>query len=153
MLEDIEQEKLNEVKIFYFGFVMVLLLDLFCLVYLWFMLIVKDNGQFVLFDFNYCEDLWKGRVLEFVSIVKKVIVVSDFVKVSDEEFEIISGVKNYEKGVVIFYEIGVNIVVVIFGKSGMFFFNGKDYEIILSILVILIDLIGVGDVFVGVVLY
>ena len=48
------------------------------------MSIAKDNGQFISFDPNYREDLWRGRVSEFVSVAKKAIAVSDFVKVSDE---------------------------------------------------------------------
>ncbi|MDF4189352.1 PfkB family carbohydrate kinase, partial [Ligilactobacillus salivarius] len=73
---------------------------------------------------------------------------SDFVKVSDEELEIISGVKDHEKGVAILHEIGANIVAVTLGKSGTLLSNGKDREIIPSIPVTSIDSTGAGDAFV-----
>lgn len=95
----------------------------------------------------------EGRVSEFVSVAKKAIAVSDFVKVSDEELEIISGVKDHEKGVAILHEIGANIVAVTLGKSGTLLSNGKDREIIPSIPVTSIDSTGAGDAFVGAALY
>lgn len=124
-----------------------------CSAYLRLMSIAKDNGQFISFDPNYREDLWRGRVSEFVSVAKKAIAVSDFVKVSDEELEIISGVKDHEKGVAILHEIGANIVAVTLGKSGTLLSNGKDREIIPSIPVTSIDSTGAGDAFVGAALY
>ncbi|PWI59427.1 carbohydrate kinase [Bacillus subtilis] len=152
-LEDIDQEKLNEAKILHFGSATALLSDPFCSAYLRLMSIAKDNGQFISFDPNYREDLWRGRVSEFVSVAKKAIAVSDFVKVSDEELEIISGVKDHEKGVAILHEIGANIVAVTLGKSGTLLSNGKDHEIIPSIPVTSIDSTGAGDAFVGAALY
>lgn len=74
-------------------------------------------------------------------------------KVSDEELEIISGVKDHEKGVAILHEIGANIVAVTLGKSGTLLSNGKDCEIIPSIPVTSIDSTGAGDAFVGAALY
>ncbi len=38
---------------------------------------------------------------------KKAIAVSDFVKVSDEELEIISGAKDHKEGVAVLHELGV----------------------------------------------
>lgn len=67
----------------------------------------------------------EGKSLRVCKCCKKAIAVSDFVKVSDEELEIISGVKNHEKGVAILHEIGANIVAVTLGKSGTLLSNGK----------------------------
>lgn len=152
-MEDINLNEINKVRIFYFGLVMVMLIFLFCEIYLSFIFSVKEEGKFIFFDFNYWRDLWKGRLIDFILIVKKVIVLSDFVKVSDEELEIIIGIKNYEVGVDILYKMGVKIVVVIFGKRGILIFNSRKKELVKSIFIKLIDFIGVGDVFVGVMLF
>lgn len=124
-MDDIDEDKLNQAKILHFGSATALLSDPFCTAYLRLMSNAKDKEQFVSFDPNYREDLWKGRVHEFVSIAKRAIGLSDFVKVSDEELEIISGVKDHEKGVAILHEIGAKIVAVTLGKSGLFFQMGK----------------------------
>lgn len=152
-LEDIDQDKVNEAKILHFGSATALLSDPFCSAYLQLMSIAKDNGQFISFDPNYREDLWKGRMSEFVSVAKRAIAVSDVVKVSDEELEIISGAKGHEEGVAILHEIGAKMVAVTLGKSGTFLSNGKEKEVIPSIPVTSIDSTGAGDAFVGAVLY
>lgn len=95
----------------------------------------------------------EGKSLRVCKCCEKAIAVSDFVKVSDEELEIISGVKDHEKGVAILHEIGANIVAVTLGKSGTLLSNGKDREIIPSIPVTSIDSTGAGDAFVGAALY
>ncbi|WP_424161552.1 carbohydrate kinase family protein [Bacillus amyloliquefaciens] len=152
-LEDIDLEKVNDAKILHFGSATALLSDPFCTAYLRLMSIAKDNGQFVSFDPNYREDLWKGRVSEFISTAEKAIAVSDFVKVSDEELEIISGAKDHKEGVAVLHEIGAGIVAVTLGKSGTLLSNGKDLDIIPSIPVTSIDSTGAGDAFVGAALY
>ncbi|WP_406589702.1 carbohydrate kinase family protein [Bacillus atrophaeus] len=152
-MDDIDEDKLSQAKILHFGSATALLSDPFCTAYLRLMSIAKDKGQFVSFDPNYREDLWKGRVHEFVSIAKRAIDLSDFVKVSDEELEIISGTEDHEKGVNILHEIGAKIVAVTLGKRGTLLSNGAKKEIIQSIPVTSIDSTGAGDAFVGATLY
>lgn len=55
---------------------------------------------------------------------KKAVAVSDFVKVSDEELEIISGAKDHKEGVAVLHELA-GIVAVTLGKSGPFFQMGR----------------------------
>ncbi|WP_061573212.1 carbohydrate kinase family protein [Bacillus atrophaeus] len=152
-MDDIDEDKLNQAKILHFGSATALLSDPFCTAYVRLMSIAKDKGQFVSFDPNYREDLWKGRVHEFVSIAKRAIGLSDFVKVSDEELEIISGTANHEEGVNILHKIGAKIVAVTLGKRGTLLSNGAEKEIIQSIPVTSIDSTGAGDAFVGATLY
>ncbi|MBL4963940.1 carbohydrate kinase family protein [Bacillus halotolerans] len=152
-IEDVDQDKLNQAKILHFGSATALLSDPFCTAYLRLMSIAKDKGQFLSFDPNYRGDLWKGRVSEFVSAAKRAIALSDFVKVSDEELEIITGAKDHEEGVNILHGIGAKMVAVTLGKNGTLLSNGKEHEIIPSIPVTSIDSTGAGDAFVGAALF
>lgn len=152
-IDDIDQNKINQSKIIHFGSATALLSDPFCTTYLDLISNAKDEGQFISFDPNYRVDLWKGRVHEFVTIAKRAIALSDFVKVSDEELEIITGTKDYEEGVNILHAIGANIIAVTLGKRGTMLSNGKRNEIVKSIPVTSIDSTGAGDAFVGATLF
>ncbi len=98
-------------------------------------------------------DLWKERLSNFISIAKKAISLSDFVKVSDEEVEIITGTKNHELGVDVFHHIGARIVAVTLGKRGTLISNSSKKKLVKSIPVISIDSTGAGDAFVGATLF
>jgi fructokinase len=152
-MEDIDQDKITQAKILHFGSATALLADPFRLTYLNLMSNAKDEGQFISFDPNYRGDLWKGRVDEFITIAKKAIAFSDFVKVSDEELAIITGTKEYEEGVQILHEIGAKMIAVTLGKRGTLLSNGRKHEIVASIPVTSIDSTGAGDAFVGATLF
>jgi fructokinase len=125
----------------------------FCSTYLNLISNAKDEGQFISFDPNYRGDLWKGRVDEFVTIAKQAISLSDFVKVSDEELEIITDTKDHKNGVTLLHEMGAKIIALTLGKSGTLLSNGKENKIVNSIPVTSIDSTGAGDAFVGAALY
>lgn len=150
---DIDQDKISQSKILHFGSATALLSDPFCTTYLNLISNAKDEGQFISFDPNYRGDLWKGRVHEFVTIAKKAISLSDFVKVSDEELEIITGTKDYEEGVNILHALGAKIIAVTLGKRGTLLSNGNRNEVVESIPVTSIDSTGAGDAFVGATLF
>lgn len=152
-LDDIDQDKIRNAKILHFGSATAMLSEPFCSTYLNLISNAKDEGQFISFDPNYRGDLWKGRVDEFVKIAKKAIALSDFVKVSDEELEIITETKDHEEGVSLLHEMGAEIIAVTLGKRGTLLSNGKKNEIVNSIQVTSIDSTGAGDAFVGAALY
>ncbi|WP_257208899.1 carbohydrate kinase [Bacillus sp. AFS031507] len=152
-LDDIDQDKIRNAKILHFGSATAMLSEPFCSTYLNLISNAKDEGQFISFDPNYRGDLWKGRVDEFVTIAKKAIALSDFVKVSDEELEIITETKDHEEGVSLLHEMGAEIIAVTLGKRGTLLSNGKKNEIVNSIQVTSIDSTGAGDAFVGAALY
>jgi fructokinase len=152
-LEDINQDKISEAKILHFGSATAMLSDPFCTTYLKLISNARDLGQFISFDPNYRGDLWKGRVNEFVTMTKQAIALSDFVKVSDDELEIITGTKDYEEGVNILHAIGAKIIAVTLGKRGTMLSNGERKEIVKSIPVTSIDSTGAGDAFVGATLF
>jgi fructokinase len=150
---DIDHDKINQSKILHFGSATAMLSDPFCTTYLNLISNAKDEGKCISFDPNYRGNLWEGRVHEFVKLAKKAIALSDFVKVSDEELEIITGTKDYAEGVNILHAIGAKIIAVTLGKRGTLLSNGKRNEIVESIPVTSIDSTGAGDAFVGATLF
>ncbi|WXB89073.1 carbohydrate kinase [Metabacillus sp. FJAT-53654] len=152
-LGDIDQDKVSQSKILHFGSATAMLSNPFCTTYLNLISNAKDEGQFISFDPNYRGDLWAGRSHVFVTFAKKAIALSDFVKVSDEELEIITGTKDYEEGVNILHALGAEIIAVTLGKRGTLLSNGNRNEIVESIPVTSIDSTGAGDAFVGATLF
>ena len=78
---------------------------------------------------------------------------ADFVKVSDEEIHIITGLSDFAKGTQTLHQLGAKIVAVTLGSEGTYLSNGHRNEIIPSVNVKSIDSTGAGDAFVGATLY
>lgn len=92
-------------------------------------------------------------MIDFISIAKKAISLSDFVKVSGEELELITGIKNHELGVDTLHKMGAKIVAVTLGKRGTLISNSRKKELVKSIPIKSIDSTGAGDAFVGATLF
>ncbi|OIJ22461.1 carbohydrate kinase [Anaerobacillus alkalidiazotrophicus] len=150
---DLDEEKINNASILHFGSATALLEDPFQTTYINTMRSAKEAGKFISFDPNFRSDLWKERETTFVELVKQGVSLANFVKVSDEELKIISGVDDLVRGVQVLHQLGAKIVAVTLGKKGTFISNGKINEIIPSIPVASIDSTGAGDAFVGATLY
>lgn len=150
---EIDQTKLNESSILHFGSATALLTDPFQTTYLNTMMNAKEAGKFISFDPNFRKDLWIGELSAFIELVKKGIVYADFVKVSDEELDIITGTKDLNQGTSILHDLGAKVVAVTLGKEGTFISNGETTKIVSSILVKSIDSTGAGDAFVGATLF
>ncbi|WP_417897825.1 carbohydrate kinase [Bacillus haimaensis] len=153
MDREIDQSKLEECSILHFGSATALLEDPFQTTYFNMMKSGKETGKFVSFDPNFRRDLWSGQVSNFVQLAQKGIMLADFVKVSEEEMEIITGTKDLQNGASVLHELGTKIVAVTLGKEGTFLSNGQQSDIIPSMEVKSIDSTGAGDAFVGSMLY
>jgi fructokinase len=151
--EELDQDKLNKATIHHFGSATALLENPFQSTYLNAMSTAKDRGKFISFDPNYRKDLWKGRIPTFIDLVKKGIALADFVKVSDEELKIITGISNLAEGAQTLHKLGATVVAVTLGKEGTYLSNGQENEIVPSIEVKSIDSTGAGDAFVGATLF
>jgi fructokinase len=151
--EEIDKEKLKAANILHFGSATALLSDPFQSTYLNAMKSGKEVGKFISFDPNYREDLWKGRGSDFVDLAKKGIAIADFVKVSDDELKIISGMNEVNTGVAALHQMGAKVVAVTLGKEGTFISDGQKQETVPSINVDSIDSTGAGDAFVGATLF
>jgi fructokinase len=110
--EEIDKEKLKATSILHFGSATALLSEPFQSTYLNAMKSGKEEGKFISFDPNYRIDLWKGRESVFVDLVKKGISIADFVKVSDEELRIISGMNEMNSGVATLHQMGAKVVAI-----------------------------------------
>lgn len=151
--KELDQKKIANGSILHFGSATALLEDPFRSTYLKTMQHAKAQDKFISFDPNFRGNLWKDCDTEFVELATKGISFADFVKVSDEELRIISGVDDIDEGVSILHKIGAKAVAVTLGKEGTLISNGKNVEIVESIKVNAIDSTGAGDAFVGAVLY
>ncbi|PLR67536.1 MULTISPECIES: carbohydrate kinase family protein [Bacillaceae] len=151
--EELDKDKLKQFNMLHFGSATALLDDPFQSAYLNAMRTAKEAGKFISFDPNFRKDLWAGRNQTFVDLVKKGMSLSDFVKVSDDELKIITGMNDVTKGVSSLHEMGVRAVAVTLGKKGTFVSNGQNQDIVKSIKVHSIDSTGAGDAFVGAMLF
>lgn len=151
--KELDQEKIVKGSILHFGSATALLEEPFRSTYLKTMQGAKTQEKFISFDPNFRGDLWKGRGTDFVDLVTKGISFADFVKVSDDELRMISGVNDINEGVSILHKIGAKAVAVTLGKEGTLISNVKNKGTVESIRVNAIDSTGAGDAFVGAVLY
>ncbi|MCK0473267.1 carbohydrate kinase [Halalkalibacter sp. APA_J-10(15)] len=151
--EDLDMGKIDSARILHFGSATALLNGPIQTIYLNTMKEAKLADQFISFDPNFRTDLWKGNEQEFVALAKKAITFSDFVKVSEEELQLITGVEDIAEGVQAFHRDGAKFVAVTLGGKGTFISNGMTQETISSIKVKAIDTTGAGDAFVGAMLY
>ncbi len=150
---DLDKEKIMNHNIIHFGSATALLDHPFQSTYLKLMHLAKEEGKFISFDPNFRSDLWKGRVDSFVHLAKKGVAIADFVKVSDDELKIITGLNGLEEGIKALHKMGAKAVAVTLGKKGTFISNVQHFATIPSIEVDAIDSTGAGDAFVGATLY
>lgn len=152
--EDLHFDQLDKAKILHFGSATALLSDPLRKTYLKVMRKARQKRIFTSFDPNYRRDLWSGRTDEFIAQVRQALPYADFVKVSAEELQIVTGGNsNREDALKTLHEQGVKLVVVTLGKDGSLFSNGLKIKHVPSINVQSIDSTGAGDAFVGAVLY
>ncbi|MCT8137130.1 carbohydrate kinase [Anaerobacillus sp. CMMVII] len=151
--EEIDRKKVKEGVILHFGSATALLNDPFQSTYIQLLEDAKENHSFVSFDPNFRSGLWEGREEEFVSLSKKCISMADFVKVSEEELELITQTSNKNEALQILHQLGAKLIAVTLGKDGTLLSNGQQNEIIGSMKIKSIDSTGAGDAFVGATLY
>lgn len=151
--DQIDKSKLDESNILHFGSATALLEDPFQSTYLQAMKTAKELDKFISFDPNYRKDLWNNRIQEFIDLAKVGISLADFVKVSDDELMIITGMNDVEEGILSLHSMGAKVIAVTLGKEGTFISNGENVEIVQSIKVNSIDSTGAGDAFVGATLF
>lgn len=151
--QDLNMKRINGAKIMHFGSATALLNNPFQQTYLQLIEVAREQDTFVSFDPNYRSALWPDRTDDFISISKACIANADFVKVSEEELEILSGTKDRKLALKALHELGAKLIAVTLGKEGTLISNGQSQEIVSSISVKSIDSTGAGDAFVGAILH
>lgn len=150
---EVDKEKLALSKILHFGSATALIEAPFQTSYLSIMRSAKKQGKFVSFDPNYRENLWEGRMSDFIELAKEAISHADFLKVSEEELQIISGEEDLEKAIDSLHQLGVSVIATTMGAAGTLISTKGKHEIIPSIKIKAIDTTGAGDSFVGAMLF
>ncbi len=153
LLSDIDRDAFNNANIVHFGSATALLGGELRKTYLKTMKTAKEKNIFVSFDPNYREDLWKGKIENFKQEACYCISYADFVKVSKEELELLSGASNLYEGAKLLHSLGAGIIAVTLGSEGTFISCDGCAATIRSINVDSIDSTGAGDAFVGAVLF
>ena len=150
---ELDINKIFSNKIIHFGSATALLDGEMKSTYLSIMSEARDKGIFVSFDPNYRGNLWGDRTEEFIRVSKQCIEMADFIKLSDEELNIITGKTDVYEAIKELSNKKNKIVAVTLGKQGTLISNGVTTEIIDSIKIKSIDSTGAGDAFVGALLY
>lgn len=148
-ITDLDATKLQQIKVGHFGSATALLKDPFQTTYLQCMHTLKAQNVFISFDPNYRADLWKGQITTFVTWAQTCMVLADFVKMSEEELTLITGIDSCEEAVSSLHEQGVRTVAITLGERGTYMSVAAQSQLIPSMKVQAIDTTGAGDAFVG----
>lgn len=151
--EELDKESIMMNQILHFGSATALLNEPFRSTYINLMREAKERGKFLSFDPNYRSSLWKGRVDHFKEWSRQGMSIADFVKVSEEELRILSGMDAVKEGIAVLHQMGAKVLAVTLGAAGTLISNGQKCEMVPSIKITSIDSTGAGDAFVGATLY
>ncbi len=108
----------------------------------------KQKNKTITYDPNYRPALWDDAATA-IKYMKKGMAYADIVKVSDEELELISGVKDMATGCQILHDMGVKMIFVTLGNKGALYSYRKGSGIVEGIKVKVVDTTGAGDTFFG----
>jgi fructokinase len=112
----------------------------------------KANGLIISYDPNFRPPLWKsaGDAVENMKVGLKY---ADILKISEEELELITGIKDMDKGAAMLYDMGVKVVLVTLGPRGCFYRYKGGTGRLDTYDTKVVDTTGAGDSFLGGVLY
>ncbi|MCD6386543.1 carbohydrate kinase [Candidatus Sumerlaeota bacterium] len=145
--EQIKEDYLKQAKIFHFGSIS-LIDELPGSATLKALTIARQGGLMVSYDPNYRPDLWRSpeEARERIwSVMEQV----DVVKISEEEWELVTGVKNFSDGAKSILRQGVKLVVVSCGEKGAYFTTQKHSDFVSGFKVKVAETTGAGDAFVA----
>jgi len=110
--------------------------------------LAKKNNLIITYDPNYREDLWRG-VDDPKPVMRSILKDVDIVKVSNEEWEIFTGVDNFIEGSKTLIEEGVKIVIISMGSEGCFYYKERFNGYVKGFKVNVVETTGAGDAFMG----
>lgn len=139
-------------EIYHFGSATALLPGKTKTTYIKTMKLAREKKGFISFDPNYRDALWND-IEKFKTEVYPCLNNVDFLKVSEEELEILGETKNKKTALEKLHKMGSKFIAVTLGSKGTLLSDGKNEKIIDSIKIKSVDSTGAGDAFVGGVLY
>lgn len=111
------------------------------------------NGNTIVFDPNYRMDLWKDNIEQFKQRCDVFMKMADVVKVSEDELELLTGIKDQEEACNALHEKGVSLIFVTLGKNGCLVSQNGEQYIVPAYEITAVDTTGAGDSFIGAILY
>lgn len=108
----------------------------------------RKNGALISYDPNYRAALWPDEKTA-VEWMKKPLVLTDILKLSDEELPLLTGTDDPEKGTQILADYGIRLVLLTLGSAGTFYRFGEKTGSVPSVKVRVADTNGAGDTFLG----
>lgn len=148
----IPKELLEESKVIHFGSAMAFLEGELQSTYYKLLQYAIQNNKTITFDPNYREALFGDKKEVFKKHSKEFIRYSDIVKVSLEEAEIITGIKDIELAAKKINQLGAKYVLVTLGEKGTLISSTNNLEYIQTVPVKMVDATGAGDAFIGAVI-
>lgn len=110
--------------------------------------IAKEAGCIISYDPNYRAPLWKSEK-EAIETILHFMPYADILKVSEEEMELLTGIKDLAQGSQKLADYGITLVCVSRGGEGAFFRRGDDWGEVPGFTVNTVDTNGAGDSFFG----
>jgi fructokinase len=108
----------------------------------------KERGVIISYDPNYRAALWDTEE-NAVAMMKKLLPLTDILKVSDEEMLMLTGTEDFEEGSLVLSGYGPRLVLVTLGSQGVFVRYGEYAEVVPGFRVKVADTNGAGDTFLG----
>ena len=110
--------------------------------------LARENGLLVSYDPNFRPALWDAEA-RARDVIWEGFELADVAKVSEEEWEFITGTDDFAEGAKKILDKGVKLVVMSRGESGCCFANGRHAGELAGLHVDVAETIGAGDGFVG----
>ncbi len=114
--------------------------------------IAKAAGDVITYDPNYRAMLWKNEEAAKEGM-RSVLSYADFIKISDEETELVTGIKEPEAAAKALVESGISVAAVTLGGDGAIIANKQGVVKIAPAPATVVDTTGAGDSFTGGFLY
>lgn len=111
----------------------------------------KNHGCLISYDPNYRPALW-GDAQRAIEQMKQPLVLTDVLKVSDEELPLLTGTTDLAEGSRLLADLGISLVLVTLGAEGVFYRMREQTGRLPGIPVKVADTNGAGDTFLGAVL-
>ena len=110
--------------------------------------IAKDTGAFISYDPNLRLMLWDNAD-DAKHWIWEVMPYADVVKISEEEWEFVTGEIEFATGIEHILGLGVKLLVITLGEQGCYYTNGKVDGYVNGYSVDVVDTLGAGDAFVA----
>lgn len=112
----------------------------------------KHAGSIISYDPNYRASLWSSKA-EAIRYMRSLISVSDIMKVSDEELQLLTSETNPEKAAAVLLDQGVKLAAITLGAEGAYVYIGGGSRHVHGFHSSVVDTTGAGDAFFGGFLY